>query len=314
MQVETDESRRNTVAVVWFCVLTLVLSWGAWSLLWVLDLRFPSMFDAQTLPPMLYKITLAGALMPAASALIVTKFVLGESWRTTTIDRLGSKRFYLWALLLPLIITAATGALLIALGTARFDPDFTTARMGAAQRGWKLPPNESLLPWILIFMVINLAARAPLGTPISLGEELGWRGFLLPRWIAAGFGQWPALILSGAFFGFWHTPLILRGLNFPERPYLGVVLMVAGTTLIGILYGWLFLESGSVWVAAFAHSAWDSVTAYPFLLTTLPLNVRVLPSIAEWLPMILFIAWLIQTDRLPVRSPAASTDTSACQS
>ncbi|WP_062352074.1 CPBP family intramembrane glutamic endopeptidase [Herbidospora yilanensis] len=108
-------------------------------------------------------------------------------------------------------------------------------------------------------VVIQLAAL-PLAAFINLipalGEELGWRGWLLPKLMPLG--ALPAVLISGVIWGLWHAPLILLGYNYPDAPgWLGVTAMVGTCILVGAVFGWLRLRSGSVWPAAFAHAAFN---------------------------------------------------------
>lgn len=88
----------------------------------------------------------------------------------------------------------------------------------------------------------------------ALGEEIGWRGWLLPKLLHLG--PWPAILLSGTIWGLWHAPVILLGYNYPGTPgWLAILAMIGFCTVMGGIFGWLRLRGGSVWPAALAHSS-----------------------------------------------------------
>jgi len=98
-----------------------------------------------------------------------------------------------------------------------------------------------------------------LSLPMALGEELGWRGYLLPALLPLG--TWPALLVHGAVWGVWHAPVILLGYNFGRPDLTGVGLMTVWCVLFGVILGRLRLASGSVWPAVVGHAALNSSTA-----------------------------------------------------
>jgi membrane protease YdiL (CAAX protease family) len=117
------------------------------------------------------------------------------------------------------------------------------------------------LPLPIGTLVAVQLATIPLGALINLlpalGEELGWRGWLLPKFLPLG--AVPAVLVSGVIWGLWHAPLILLGYNYPDAPgWLGLTCMVAMCVLVGAVFGWLRLRSGSVWPAALAHGAFNA--------------------------------------------------------
>jgi membrane protease YdiL (CAAX protease family) len=90
----------------------------------------------------------------------------------------------------------------------------------------------------------------------GLGEEIGWRGFLLPRLLPLGKGR--AYLLLGVIWGLWHAPLILVGFNYPGYPILGIVWMIGLTTALGVYINELTLRERSTILAGWLHGLFNS--------------------------------------------------------
>src|SRR5215208_6201757 len=123
------------------------------------------------------------------------------------------------------------------------------------------------------FLIIGLI----LGTlVISMGEELGWRGYLLPRLLPLG--KTRALALVGLIQAAWHMPLIFftTEIYAPEANKL-IVLPLFVATIIGesFFLGPLRLHTGSVWPASLGHSVHNGLvtTLAAFTATSSPIVV-----------------------------------------
>ena len=91
---------------------------------------------------------------------------------------------------------------------------------------------------------------------LSLGEELGWRGYLLPR-LATSLGTNRGMAVTGLLHGFFHMPIIFFTPYYhPDgNRWVIVPLFLTAFTIGGLLYGYLRLTTDSVWPASLAHSA-----------------------------------------------------------
>jgi membrane protease YdiL (CAAX protease family) len=116
--------------------------------------------------------------------------------------------------------------------------------------------------WIIIvsaFFYITVVNLIP-SMVLSLGEEIGWRGFLVPElsgWLGFRKASW----LSGIIWGAWHLPGILSGKYASSgTPILFQLLcfmvLVIGT---GVVLAWLRMKSGSIWPAVIFHAVHNGV-------------------------------------------------------
>lgn len=98
-----------------------------------------------------------------------------------------------------------------------------------------------------------------LGTAQSLlsatGEELGWRGFLVPT-LARTMSFRRTALISGAIWAAWHVPLIIfADYNAGAPAWYSVPCFAIMVVSIAFPFAWLRLRSGSVWPAAILHAA-----------------------------------------------------------
>jgi membrane protease YdiL (CAAX protease family) len=91
-------------------------------------------------------------------------------------------------------------------------------------------------------------------TVLVLGEEIGWRGYLLPRVQTFVSRRWAAVVV-GFVHGLFHLPLILLTTTYDSVGSRWVVapMVVLTLTAAGVFYAWLRDRSGSIWPVALAH-------------------------------------------------------------
>jgi uncharacterized protein len=218
--------------------------------------------------PLFPVIAVAIMATPAIAALVVV-FVVERPARKGValgLRPLGTARRFIGFLALAIAIPIALIALALVVGSllgvyhadlvnfsgfsALIDAQLSAA--GASTSSLTLPIAALVAVQCVAVIVGGFINLIP-----ALGEELGWRGWLLPKLLPLG--TVPALIISGIIWGAWHAPLILLGYNYPGVPgWLGVVMMCGMCILVGGVFGWLRIASGTVWPAALAHGTFNA--------------------------------------------------------
>jgi len=115
--------------------------------------------------------------------------------------------------------------------------------------------------WILLGSALFLGPV--INTPLMLSEELGWRGYLWDQLRPLGF--WKLSWITGFLWGVWHIPIILLGHNYPAMPVLGGFIFTGLCLLMGPIYSWVRLKSGSVWGPCILHGTTNAAAGF-FLL------------------------------------------------
>ena len=187
--------------------------------------------------------------MPAAAAFVTCRILkidfasLGWSWRPS--------RFVFYGYILPLLY-----AIPVYLLSWFFIPrSFAlSAFMQSQATAYAFAGNPRFAMFLL---AIPIFATFGVITSLTsaLGEEIGWRGFLLPR-LTAKFGIGGGCLLSGGIWAVWHFPLLLfadYNSGTPKPFALGCfTVMVIG---VGFQMAWLRLQSGSLWPCAMLHAS-----------------------------------------------------------
>ncbi|HEY6386084.1 MAG TPA: CPBP family intramembrane glutamic endopeptidase [Candidatus Acidoferrum sp.] len=130
--------------------------------------------------------------------------------------------------------------------------------------------------WYIIVVAIAIS------TPVQAGEEIGWRGYALPR-LAGRFGFSRASLLLGLIWSCWHLPIFFLpgadkyGQSFPVWTLQVVALSVAIT--------WLYAHTnGSLLLTMLMHSAVNQTVGIVPSANVNPVNPFALSvSLVMWL-------------------------------
>jgi membrane protease YdiL (CAAX protease family) len=221
--------------VAGFVALAYGISWTVWAS--VMPDAWHALQDGRT--PASYTVGglgLLGMFGPALAALVMRRFFTHEGIRGSLGAR-RSWRYYAIAVLAPIVVVVASLAISAATGLADFHAG-----------------DKPLWALFVVLLVIDI----PLSTIATLGEEYGWRGYLLPKLLPLG--QVKASAIVALVWAPWHLPLLLVGLNYGGKDVFAVLaFMLALTLVMSLLLTRLFvLAGGSVLVTAVAHASFNA--------------------------------------------------------
>ena len=207
-------------ALLNFFLLTYAVSWACF-------------IGAATIPMAALRgpLFLLGAFAPALVALALTAAADGRPGTLGLLRRIlrwrVNPQWYLFALLY-MAVTKLVVALIVRLATG----------------GW---PRFGHDAWYIILVAILLS------TPVQAGEEIGWRGYALPR-LAARLGLARASIVLGLIWACWHLPFFFipgvdkSGQSFP--------VYLVQVTALSVAAAWLYWRTNqSLLLVMLMHSA-----------------------------------------------------------
>jgi membrane protease YdiL (CAAX protease family) len=186
--------------------------------------------------------------LAAIVASLVTKRRFSEiDWRP------GPLKYLLAGWLIPIAYASVTYSFAWITGIGSMPSPLFLKRAAMTLNLHDKAPTEIVLSafaYISVMGLLNIGA---------LGEEIGWRGFLVPelnRWL--GFKR--AAILSGAVWAVWHWPVVIWT-NYNAGTPLPYALACLSALAIAsaVLLAWLRLKSGSIWPCYLLHAAHNAI-------------------------------------------------------
>ncbi|MGZ7067731.1 MAG: CPBP family glutamic-type intramembrane protease [Methanobacterium sp.] len=165
------------------------------------------------------------AIAAIITSLIFFRSIRGFGWGP------GKIKYLILGYIIPIVYAIIAYGLFWILGLGTFTGD--------------LPNN------IILFVIVGTIS----GVISALGEEIGWRGFLVPQLAKLTTFTWVAII-SGVIWALWHFPLIIfSNYNSATPLWYALPLFFVATLGISFILAWLRLKSGSIWPAVLLHAS-----------------------------------------------------------
>jgi membrane protease YdiL (CAAX protease family) len=211
---------------------------------------------------------------PAVAA-IVTRFVFQRNLRGFGF-RIGELRWWLLAMVIPMAVGLVMFGTAWVSGIAPFLSDKAGAMLA-------LP----VLQGLLVAIGFNIVS--------ATGEELGWRGLLVPE--LGRFTEFSQIAIISAFVWFcWHVPVMLAG-GYSGPGGLGYSMVMFFLAMIGgsTLFAWIRLRSGSIWPPVLLHALDNFFTQefYPVLTATTAAGGAMLGEFGWYVVLISIVIGLV---------------------
>lgn len=177
-----------------------------------------------------------------------------------------------------------------------FPQQFTLQSALAVESGMQ---GTDYIAFLATMIPLAVLVNPLMGLPQCLGEELAWRGWLLPK-LTERFGQLRAVLLTGLIWGLWHAPVVAMGYNYGEgHPLANVAAMVLFCLVLGVIQGFLFWRTDSIWGPVLFHAAVNGIDLWKptDLFMNSPANLFVGPNlvgIVGGLGFVLLVIWCLR--------------------
>lgn len=247
--------RRHPVGV--FLALTYVLAWSLWA---------PLVIFQDTMPKGLGGIlAMLGTLVPSTVAVVLVAKLHGKPGVRRLLGRLlrgrVGVRWYVAVIGLSMLAPLALGLSVLLGGSS--------------------PALDTTVIAVLVSFLFSIFPGS------ALGEELGWRGFVLPR-LQSRQSALRASLLIGVVWGPWHLPLWLTGRE--SHPISLFAAFVVSVICLSVLCTWMYNGTGgSLLIVVLFHAAAN----LPLTILITPLGDDMAPSFLTFVGLMVVAATVV---------------------
>lgn len=212
----------------------------------------------------------AGCMFMPAIATIITTMITKEKFKDVWIkpNFKGNIKYYLIGWLAPVVLVLFGAAVYFIIFPSHFDGSMTTminnTKDQLASLGQAIPSDGQLKTLLVVQLVSSIFIAPVINFIPCLGEELGWRGYLLPNLLEKN-SPVKATLISGVIWGVWHAPMIAMGhnygLEYAFAPWGGILAMIIFCVAVGSLLSYITIKSKSCIPATVAHAVINGFSA-----------------------------------------------------
>lgn len=170
-------------------------------------------------------------------------------------------------------------------------------------------PAMGTVPLLIAVYAVIATVGVGFSCLSAAGEEIGWRGFLVPELMKFNSFTRTSLIV-GIIWSAWHVPLIVwSGYNSGTPSWYAVSCFAIMVISISFVFAWMRLRSGSVWPAVLLHATHNAIIqAYLDTLTVNRSHTNYFTGEfgCAMLPFPIIAAWMVWRRRREVETAPSS--------
>jgi membrane protease YdiL (CAAX protease family) len=124
----------------------------------------------------------------------------------------------------------------------------------------------ALTPGRLAFRIsINAITGVVVVSALAFLEEIGWRGWMLPRLIKRSNVK-KGMLAGSLIWALWHVPFMLSGILYLKAIPVHLTLLINpfGIFGAGLVISWLWIRTRNIWIVSIAHGALNNWGQYAF--------------------------------------------------
>ena len=209
-----------------------------------------------------YQILGIGFTFIPVIAAVITKRVTGERAKYHLSLRVW-KNMKCW------LLSAILPGVLIAMGAVIYYLVFPEQYSGIFKIGLRLDTETEIAVNSPILIALACVAVSAVMIPIQLlelGEEIGWRGYLL-GFQTEKYGTKKAVLINGIEWGLAHLPLVYFGFNYsldnPCAPWSNMAMMMLTCIVLGIILSFVTIKTENCMYAAIVHGVVNTIGELP---------------------------------------------------
>lgn len=260
----------NKKRIYIFVILVIIITWALESSIVISKQKYGSPLSL---------LVLSGVMLVPAITSIITRLITKEGFKDMYIRPRFKKniKYYFIAYFMTTLLVILGAVIYFIIFSDKLDLNLTALSNIIKSSGMNLDAKSyfilQLVTAIFIGPIVNIV--------FTLGEELGWRGYLLPK-LCNEFSITKSIMISSIIWGVWHAPAIAMGHNYGTNyngsPFLGIFAMIGCCIVLGFYLSYLAIKTKSAIPCAIAHSALNASAGIGIVLLREPANPFIGPA------------------------------------